>query len=86
MANGSINNKQSISGSVSKGSGSADHSRLFNRDAENQHPIEAIEGLRAELDEKLDSETALPLIEEAIKNKAKGLYYDAKKELARKSY
>ena len=86
MASGSINNKQSLSGTVSKGSGSADHNRLFNRDAAGQHPIEAIEGLRQELDEKLDSETALPLIEEALQSKAKGLYYDAKKELARKSY
>ena len=86
MASGSINNKQTLSGTISKGSGSADHNRLFNRDAENQHPIEAITNLREELDAKLDSETALPLIDEALKSKAKGLYYDAKKELARKAY
>ena len=42
--------------------------------------------LREELDSKLDSNTALPLIEEAVKNKAKGLYFDAAKELAKKSY
>ena len=51
-----------------------------------QQAIEAITGLRKELDSKLDSNTALPLIEEAVKNKAKGLYFDAAKELAEKSY
>ena len=82
MASGSINRRQPISGTISKGgsgSGSADHNKLFNRDADNQHPISAIDGLQNILDSKLDSETALPLIEEAVQGKAKGLYYDAKK-------
>jgi hypothetical protein len=96
MANGIINKKPIISGtistanaltgSVSAGGGSTDHNRLTNRDKVDQHPVEAITGLREELDSKLDSKTALPLIEEAVQNKAKGLYFDAKKELAKKSY
>ena len=73
-------------GAAAGGGGSADHNRLTNRDKADQHPIEAITDLRKELDSKLDSNTALPLIEEAVQNKAKGLYFDAKKELARKSY
>ena len=68
------------------GGGSADHNRLINRDLENQHPIEAVTGLRQELDSKLNSKTAMPLIDEAISGKAKGLYFDAMKQLARKSY
>jgi hypothetical protein len=96
MASGKIQDKNTISGSIStssslkaaisSGGGSTDHNRLTNRAAEDQHPIEAITGLRKELDSKLDSKTALPLIEEATQGKAKGLYFDAKKELARKSY
>ena len=73
-------------GAAAGGGGTADHNRLTNRDKADQHPIEAITDLRKELDSKLDSNTALPLIEEAIQNKAKGLYFDAKKELAKKSY
>ena len=76
--------KSSISGG--SGGGSSDHNRLLNREADDQHPIEAITGLRKELDSKLDSKTALPLIDEAISGKAKGLYFDAMKQLARKSY
>ena len=83
---GTITPRQSISGKATAGAGVTDHNRLYNRDAEDQHPIEAITNLREELDAKLDSETALPLIEEALRTKAAGLYYDAKKELARKAY
>lgn len=96
MANGIINKKptlggtisttNALTGSVSAGGGSTDHNRLTNRDKADQHPIEAITDLRKELDSKLDSNTALPLIEEAVKNKAKGLYFDAAKELAEESY
>ena len=96
MASGKITNKNTISGSISSGnslnasvtagSGTTDHNRLTNRTLKDQHPVEAITGLREELDSKLDSKTALPLIEEAVQNKAKGLYFDAKKELAKKSY
>ena len=97
MASGKIINKKTISGSISSGnslknasitggSGTTDHSRLINRANEDQHPIEAITGLREELDSKLNSTTALPLIDEALQGKAKGLYFDALKELARKSY
>ena len=83
---GSISSGQTLTGSVKGGSGTTDHSRLTNRANEDQHPIEAIAGLREELDGKLDSNTALPLINQALKGKAKGLYFDALKELARKSY
>jgi hypothetical protein len=97
MASGKITNKTKLSGSISSGnnltsaaitsgSGTTDHSRLTNRAELDQHPIEAITGLRSELDSKLNSTTALPLIDEALQGKAKGLYFDALKELARKSY
>lgn len=97
MASGKITNKNTLSGSISSGnnlasaaitsgSGTTDHSRLTNRSAPDQHPIESITGLRDELDSKLNSTTALPLIDEALQGKAKGLYFDALKELARKSY
>lgn len=97
MASGIINNKKAISGSISSNtvnlqgrpvssSGTVDHSRLINRDAEDQHPIEAITGLKKELDTKLNAHTAMPLIEDALQNKAKGLYFDAMKEFAKKSY
>ena len=97
MASGKITNKNTLNGAIStgnrlksaaitSGSGTTDHSRLINRAELDQHPIDAITDLRAELDSKLDAVTALPLIEEAVNGKAKGLYYDAKKELAKKSY
>ena len=97
MASGKITNKNTLSGAISSGnnlktaavtsgSGTTDHSRLINRAEADQHPIEAITGLRSELDSKLNSTTALPLIEESLQGKAKGLYFDTLKELARKSY
>lgn len=97
MASGKLTNKTTLSGTISSGSslktatitagsGTTDHSRLVNRAEPDQHPIEAITGLRTELDSKLNSTTALPLIEEALQGKAKGLYFDAMKEFARKSY
>ncbi|MDY5992735.1 MAG: hypothetical protein SPJ06_01925 [Bacilli bacterium] len=82
----SSSSQHSLRGTVAGSGGTADHNRLTNRDKADQHPIEAITDLRKELDSKLDSNTALPLIEEAVQNKAKGLYFDAKKELAKKSY
>ena len=33
---------KNISATISSGGGVSDHNRLFNRDAENQHPISAI--------------------------------------------
>lgn len=84
---GTITNKKSISGAtVSAGGGTNDHTRLTNRDADDQHPISAITDLQSILDSKLDSETALPLIDEAIKEKAKGLYYGPTSEFPNKSY
>lgn len=84
---GSIEKNKNLSGEFSAaGSGTKKHDNLLNRDLPDQHPISAITNLEEVLDEKLDSKTALPLIEEATKNKAKGLYYDAMKQLAKKSY
>jgi hypothetical protein len=82
---GKINVAPSLGSKISSG-GVTDHNRLFNRDMTDQHPIESITDLRKELDSKLNSETALPLINETIKGKVKGLYFDAKKELNRKAY
>ncbi len=84
MASGKITTKNTLSGSISKSSGTSDHARLLNREEANQHPIKAITGLSKELDAKLDADTALPLIEEAVQNKARGLYFDAMRELFRK--
>ena len=97
MATGKINSISSISGTItrnnsisgqtsSSGGGTVDHSKLSNRDLDNQHPVSAITNLQELLDEKLDSTTALPLIEEALQTKAKGLFYDLNKELSTKSY
>ena len=85
---GNINSssQQSLKGTAVSSVWSTDHNRLTNRGKADQHPIEAITDLRKELDSKLDSNTALPLIEEAVKNKAKGLYFDTAKELAEESY
>ena len=85
---GTINTKQTISGgTVTGGSGgTSDHTRLTNRDANDQHPISAISGLQTILDSKLDSDTALPIIDEAIKGKAKGLYYGTTTEFPDKNY
>jgi len=87
MATGTINQRKSVTATITSGSGGTnDHSRLTNRDAADQHPISSIIDLQRILDSKLDSGTALPLIEEAVKNKAKGLYYDATCELAKQPY
>jgi hypothetical protein len=82
---GKIDLAPDLKGKVSSG-GVTDHERLFNREAADQHPIKAITGLEKILDNKLDSNTAMPLINDALKNKACGLYFDAMKELAKKSY
>ena len=86
MASGKIESSRHVTGIATRGSGITDHNRLSNRDLTDQHPISAITGLQDELDSKLDSKTASPLIEEAVKNKAKGLWYDAAKIKAKKSY
>lgn len=82
---GKITVTPSLGSKLSSG-GVTDHDRLFNRDINDQHPITAITDLSKILENKLDSDTAMPLIEKALENKACGLYFDAKKELARKSY
>ena len=71
MASGKITHKNIISGAISSGnnlktatvtggSGTTDHNRLINRAEKDQHPIDAITGLRDELDSKLNSTTCLP--------------------------
>ena len=97
MANGKIkivsnmspelSQRPQISGTITAATGgTTKHDKLSNRDLPEQHPIGAITDLQETLDEKLDKETALPLINEAVKGKAKGLYYDAMKEFAKKPY
>lgn len=84
---GKITSHKTISGgTVTSGGGVSDHSRLTNRDLADQHPISAITNLQDLLDKKLDSDTAMPIIEEAIKNKAKGLYYGVTAEFPDKQY
>lgn len=85
---GTISARGTISGGTVTGGGGGtnDHSRLTNRDAADQHPISAITNLQDLLDSKLDSDTALPIINEAIKGKAKGLYYGPTSEFPNKSY
>lgn len=48
------------------GSGTNDHSKLSNRDADNQHPISAIDGLREELDNKLGTSELNDAIDQAL--------------------
>ena len=92
---GSITGLKSTTASISAGggSGTSDHTKLINRDAADQHPISAITDLEDILNKKLDSTTIQSIIEElrkdvddAIATKAKGLYYDAACELAKKPY
>jgi len=84
-ASGKIEVQSSTTGKMTSG-GVTDHNRLFNRDAADQHPISSIIGLTKQLESKLDADTALPLIEDATKGKARGLFFDAAKEFAKKSY
>lgn len=89
MISGKINQKPTtINGSLggTGGGGTSDHKRLINRDAADQHPISAITGLQEILDQKLDSETAMPLITDAVQHRAAGLYFDLDSELADKPY
>lgn len=63
-----IEEKENLSGSVaqSSGGGTADHSRLTNRDAADQHPISAITGLRGELDSKLGEKDLDAAVDDAL--------------------
>lgn len=85
---GSISSRGSVTGSISSGGGTNDHNKLKNRDLADQHPIEAITGLQDLLDRKVSEDEILPLINDATKSKARGLYYDARGELSKdkKSY
>lgn len=85
---GSISSRPNLSGTVSANGGASDHNRLKNRDLPDQHPIKAITGLQELLDSKVSSEDIAPLINDATKSKARGLYYDARGELSKdkKSY
>ena len=96
MASGTIKTKQSISGSIAQtgrknasatgGAGVTDHNRLYNRDAENQHPISAISGLQKVLDSKVNTADIEDIIKQLLDKKAKGLYFDADKKFGKKSY
>lgn len=90
VVSGSITQKHSLGANISASSGTTDHNRLYNRDAQDQHPISAITGLQEALSTKLDSQTIQPVIEKlredlstALNTKARGLYFDAAKELAK---
>lgn len=92
IASGTIKPGSALSGKSSAG-GTNDHNRLTNRDLNDQHPISAISGLEKVLESKIDSETIQPIIKkieknlnEALKNKAQGMYFDAMKEFATKPY
>ena len=84
MASGTIKPKQSLNGSISAtdqktatttgGSGVTDHNRLFNRDAENQHPISAITGLENALAEKVNTTDIAGIISQATDKKAKAYF------------
>lgn len=67
--------RQTVVGSISA-IGVTDHAKLSGREKENQHPIEAIVGLKEKLNEKINREAVQGIISEALKYKAKGLYYD----------
>jgi hypothetical protein len=92
MASGKITAKSNLSGtSISKATVQAsnltantptDHKKLTNRTEPDQHSIEAISGLRKELDAKVDAEVVFPLLQAALTGKAKGLYFDEDGELA----
>lgn len=95
MASGTISTKHSVTGginthtavgAVSNSGGVTDHSRLINRGASNQHPISAIAGLEEELNKKLDAVSVVPVLNQAIKEKGAGLYYDLNKEFDIKPY
>lgn len=87
MLVGQIQAKTNITGSISSsGNGTRDHNKLINRDLVDQHPIESITGLTEELSKKLGAEEVLALIQENLKAKASGLYFDAAKELNPKAY
>ena len=65
-----IEEKENISGilSQSSGGGTADHSRLTNRDAADQHPISAITGKSGELDSKLGEKDLDAAVDDARAN------------------
>lgn len=94
FANKNLTGHTSVGGG---GSGSSDHSKLYNRDLPDQHPIAAITDLQGVLDTKIDSAAVQPIIQPiidalrrdvdaAIASKAKGLYYDAAMEFDKKPY
>jgi len=96
MASGTIKSKQSFNGSISSrdnktatatgGSGVTDHNRLFNRDADDQHPISAITGLEEKLAQKVNTTDIANIIAQANDKKVKGMYFDVDKQFARKAY
>lgn len=52
MLIGKLTPASPVTGKLSSGSGTLDHSKLTNRDLDNQHPITAITGLAAKLNQQ----------------------------------
>lgn len=97
MASGTINSKTSLRGAITTksaatgsmsptASGTADHAKLTNRDALNQHPISAITDLQTELDNKVNAADFEELIKKFGNLGAKGLYYDSGMRFSKKAY
>ena len=85
---GSLNQSSSATGIISSsgGGGTADHKRLTNRDALDQHPIKSITGLQDALDNKATKTDLASIKAQLADKKAKGLYYDFNCTFARKPY
>ena len=83
----SSSSQQSMKGTTTGGSsGTADHRRLTNRDASDQHPITAISGLQDALATKATKADLIEIRAQLADKKAKGLYYDLDKRFAKKSF
>ena len=84
----SSNSQQSMNGRATGGGGggTADHTRLTNRDAADQHPISAITNLQDVLATKATQADLADIRAKLADKKAKGLYYDLDKRFAKKSF
>lgn len=83
----SSSSQHSLQGTAAAGSGgTADHRRLTNRDAYDQHPITAITGLQDALVTKATKADLIEIRAQLADKKAKGLYYDLDKRFAKKSF
>lgn len=63
-----------------------DHSKLYNRELEDQHPIEAITGLRNTLDNKVDKEEGKGLSSNDFTDEYKRDVLDSKEQIGELTY